>query len=118
MDDAREATIQSFKVFGKRKKGHEVHHLVEKRFWEQLGFRNERHGERNIVGAEIDKKLHKKITKRLREQIGYEPGDGRTKGVDLQKIWKAHKQVYERYGLEKWSDRIWKEYFEDHGVIK
>lgn len=106
--------IKSYKDFGKRKSGHEVHHLVEKRFWEQLGFRSKRHAEREILGVQLRTDHHGEITQRLRQKIGYGRGPGwRTKNATRQRVWEAHRDVYEEFGHKDWADRIWSEYFSD-----
>ena len=51
-----------------RRKGYHVHHLVEVRFWERLGFETQTQAKQDIVGAEIGKELHQEITKKLREK--------------------------------------------------
>lgn len=72
----------------------EAHHLIEKRFAERLGIKNTE----EMLSVLLDKDVHKKITKELREEIGYRgdifANDIRTNNATPQEIWNAIKKVY------------------------
>ena len=109
----------------KPRKGFHRHHLVEKRFWRQLGFESKEQAEKDILSAFLDAKTHgpnkdqPNITGRLRELIPYGDGKGRTGGATLQEIWDAHKRVYEEFDLDDLAEVVWDKYFRHFdGVTK
>ncbi len=102
---------------------HEVHHLVEKRFFAQLGFESAGQAKYNILGVIVDTETHRlaqdSITQKLREAIGYGRGLGQTRDATLQAIWNAHRDVYESIGRQDWAELIWEVYFQNSsGVVK
>jgi hypothetical protein len=96
--------------------GWQVHHLVEKRFWRQLGFSSFKEGKAKILSAIIPRDIHlSEITPQLRRLIP----NSKTGTATLQQIWNAHKKVYSQYEWGKdWLDTIWNEYFKGKGVKK
>ena len=95
-------------------KGFEVHHLIEKRFADTLGIKNVD----DILAVALDKDTHKKITKEIRNIIGYKYDLGKkavtgTASADL--IWKVLVDVYKENGLEHFLPAL-KQYLLDNAT--
>ena len=97
------------------------HHLVEKRFWRQLGFSSADEGKRKILAIEIGGTIHGPqgkgkltITDQLRDAINY----GLSEDSSLQKIWEVHRDTYRSHGYDDWAEVIWATYFKDKGLTK
>ncbi len=107
--------IRPFKNFPSPRtpSGWHAHHLVEKRFWRQLGFQSYEQGYDEILAVMVPGDFHfDEITSQLRQLI---PNTG---AATLQDIWNAHKQVYLQYEWgEDWLKAIWNAYFADKGMI-
>ena len=96
--------------------GWHAHHLVEKRFWRQLGFESFEAARDNILSVMLPSEIHlNEITTELRRLIPLShQGD-----VSLQEIWDAHKQVYAAYEWgEDWLNTIWDAYFVGQGITR
>ena len=65
--------------------GLEVHHIVEKRFADDLGITNSN----NMLSVALTRSEHRKYTNAWRNQIGYSSGRH-----SPQEIWEAAKQIY------------------------
>lgn len=120
-DDALKNTVgnvKPFKLFSSPRvpSGWHGHHLVEKRFWRQLGFDSAANARDDILAVMLPPDFHiDDITRQLRELIPY----SRTSSVSLQEIWNAHKQVYSQYEWgQKWLDETWQAYFANKGVTQ
>ena len=99
----------------------EYHHLVEKRFYDQLGFQSIDEARAKILSIELPKGSHRtdldSITTRLRNEIGYNkanvaPGEVLTNNARPQQVWSAHRKVYTDLGYEDWAELIWEVYFQ------
>lgn len=96
-----------------------IHHLVEKRFWAQLGFKSAEEAKRRILSVEITLDLHgprgkgmTTITDALRDAIDHRLSGGAT----LQEIWQVHRDVYIKFGHTDWAEVIWEAYFKGQGI--
>ncbi|WP_376788424.1 RHS repeat-associated core domain-containing protein [Thermoflexus sp.] len=91
----------------RKEAGLEVHHLIEKRFAEQLGLR-----ETEIPAVVLDRTFHQQeVTARLFQKGALPTGGEYT----AQEIWNAYWKVYRELGHEDWLEVIWP-YFERLGV--
>jgi hypothetical protein len=111
--------IRPFKDFPRPRNpaGWHAHHLVEKRFWQQLGFSSKAEATDEILSAMLPRGTHiDEITEQLEYLIPY---NSRTTEATLQEIWNAHELVYEQYewGAE-WLDVIWEAYFAGKDVVR
>jgi RHS repeat-associated protein len=114
--------IKPFEEFTRPlKDGDAIHHLVEKRFWRQMGFASAAEAKNKILGVEIGQWLHgptgrggPTITDQLRDKINHRLSDTAT----LQEIWEAHRDVYREFGYDDWVDLIWESYFKNSGVTQ
>jgi hypothetical protein len=112
--------IKPFREFTSvEKKGKPAHHLVEKRFWRQLGFSSAEEAEDSILAVIIEPGLHgpqgkgeKTLTDKIRDALGYRLSGNAT----LSEIWIVHRDVYEEFGREDWARLIWEAYFRDQGI--
>ena len=99
--------------------GTAVHHLVEKRFWQQLGFTSPTEAEQRILAVLSPQTLHgpagkgkQTITDMIRDQLPYQPSNP----PSAQKIWEVHRKVYERLGFNDWAHLVWEVYFKPLGI--
>jgi hypothetical protein len=94
--------------------GWHAHHLVEKRFWRQLGFGSFEEGRDSILSVMVPSDFHLgDITSQIRKLVP------NTEAATLQDIWNAHKQVYMQYEWgEDWLNTIWDAYFAGTGVVQ
>ncbi len=88
----------------------DLHHMVEVRFWQRLGFASEQAARREWEVVVFAHPNHVEITQSLRQRIGYGTQTG-TYGVStstatLQDVWNAHKDVYTEFGVEVWLEKI------------
>ena len=97
--------------------GAAAHHLMEKRFWRQLGFKTKEEAEQKILAVVIDQQTHgpagkgmSTFTDMLRERLPY------GKDYTLSDIWKAHRDVYEQLGHKDWAQLIWESYFKEYNI--
>jgi RHS repeat-associated protein len=108
--------IRPFKDFlsPRTPSGWHAHHLVEKRFWRQLGFGTFEEGRDNILSVMLPNDFHiDDITSQIRKLIP------NTATATLQGIWDAHKQVYMQYEWgEDWLNKIWETYFAETDVVQ
>jgi hypothetical protein len=109
--------IRPFKYFPSPRapSGWHAHHLVEKRFWRQLGFRSFEEGRDSILSVMVPSDFHlDDITQPIYDKIHWSD----TTAATLQDIWNAHKEVYEQYewGAD-WLRAMWDAYFADKDVV-
>jgi RHS repeat-associated protein len=109
--------IKPFSEFPRPRKpqGSPVHHLVEKRFFNQLGFASKEEATKRILSIQLTTAEHTRITAAL--QTAIHTGEDTT-GASVQQIWNAHKVVYERLGHHDWLDLIWDVYFQHLPNVK
>lgn len=84
--------------------GLEVHHLIEKRFASKLGLNPD-----DMLSVALDKEKHSKITKLMREKIGYAldwSKDVRTTNATVQDIWNATRETYTELRMTKYLDAL------------
>lgn len=93
--------------------GYEAHHIIEKRFWQQLGFKDYPTGVDHILAAMIPKDIHTEITSAIRSAIPV----SQQSTVSMQKIWDVHKATYQKYPwCDEWLNVIWSAYFKNSTV--
>jgi hypothetical protein len=113
--------IRPYSAFTSADKGGlPAHHLVEKRFWRQLGFADPTEAYNKILADVIDPSTHHQdVTGQIRARIGYSNQPGlNTDTAALQDIWNAHRDVYNNTGHSDWGELVWQVYFEGTGVTK
>ena len=89
-----------------KKENLEVHHLIEKRFADVMGIADTD----SMYSILMDKDMHKKITKEIRERIGYSidihKKGPKTYDATPQQVYQALKAVYTKYGMEQYLEII------------